>query len=1366
MRERLRCWLNVVAGVLLCVGTADAVEPWADSKLPVTSGLELWLDARQAVGDQPLPSTGPLTTWRDASGQQRDLRQDAADAQPSVITVGDSALVRFDGLDDHLRNVGSGPELSPLTVFVVAAPRHNLGLFRALLAFNAEEQRDYQSGLTIDMGPAATPRFSILNVEGRGFGGAFNLRTRDSAFGQLHVIEVTSDGQQPTIRLAIDGQAEGERPRAREPLSMAEITVGARYYNNGAGPQHVDGFGRSDVAEVLVYSRALTAEETVSVREYLNAKHAALRNALPPDADAHAEPLLPVQNPPAIQMFLPGFTVRELPVELTNINNVKYREDGTLVALGYDGRVWLLRDTNDDGLEDQAQLFWENKDGLRATIGMDLTPPGYPHGDGVLITGKTRCLLLVDSDHDGRADQELEVAGGWKEGFVNVDGLGATFDRRDGSVYFGRGTYNFTDPLLRDKDGIPHYSMTDESGAILHVSPDFKTREIVATGIRFPVALRFNRHGDLFATDQEGATWVPNGNPFDELLHIQAGRHYGFPARHPTHLPAVIDEPSTFDYAPQHQSTCGLNFNEPVLEGGPVFGPAAWAGDALVAGESRGKLYRTQLVKSTMGYVARTHLLGNVSLLTIDACVGPQGELVVTCHSGGPDWGTGPSGKGKLFKITYTDRDHPQPVLAWPVGPREVRVEFDRPLDPQMLQDAGRLSKLTAGAAVRAGDRFETFWPGYAVVQAQKLAPRFNVPLHALQLTPDRRTLVLATDSTAEAVHYALLLPGMGRPTGDAETGVLPQHAAIDIDFDLTGCQATWTPADGSPAWSGWLPHLDLQVSRELTAGSASHDALWTGLEQPGELVLGTQLDLRDMLHPAVQPGSQLDFEYPPETVTVHVAASVPVDLRASGSDFQANSHGQSVSFTQVREPEEDYDVELRVKHAGGPLTLVPSWTTNEDQRSRPFPLRRLLVPWAKKDTGTRESVELPPAPELAGGSWARGRREFFGEQAACFKCHAIHGQGATIGPDLSNLIHRDYASVFRDVTQPSFAINPDHLSYAVVLNDGRTLNGVLQSTADKVRIGDTKGVITEISRGDIEELRPLSISTMPEGLPKLIGPDRLRDLLTFLLTPPPQMPRDLAGPRPKPRTVAEVQAVLAGAPEPPAAIRPLRVVLVAGPKDHGPGEHDYPAWQKAWAELLSVGNQVAVATAWEWPGKEEFQKADVLVFYQHGDWNADRAADVDAFLERGGGLVYIHWAVDGRQFGREFAERIGLAALGGVGFRHGELTLNFQRETEHPVIRNFDSLTLTDETYWKMVGPLTQDRILATAIEEGAAQPQLWTLEPHRGRVFVSIPGHYSWTFDDPLFRVLLLRGIAWTAREPVDRFNELVWPGAAIAK
>ena len=61
--------------------------------------------------------------------------------------------------------------------------------------------------------------------------------------------------------------------------------------------------------------------------------------------------------------------------------------------------------------------------------------------------------------------------------------------------------------------------------------------------------------------------------------------------------------------------------------------------------------------------------------------------------------------------------------------------------------------------------------------------------------------------------------------------------------------------------------------------------------------------------------------------------------------------------------------------------------------------------------------------------------------------------------------------------------------------------------------------------------------------------------------------------------------------------------------------------------------------------------------------------------------------------------------------------------------------------------------------------QPLFWTLEPSKGRVFVSIPGHFAWTFDDPLFRLLLLRGIAWAAGEPVDRFNELAPLGARIA-
>ena len=47
---------------------------------------------------------------------------------------------------------------------------------------------------------------------------------------------------------------------------------------------------------------------------------------------------------------------------------------------------------------------------------------------------------------------------------------------------------------------------------------------------------------------------------------------------------------------------------------------------------------------------------------------------------------------------------------------------------------------------------------------------------------------------------------------------------------------------------------------------------------------------------------------------------------------------------------------------------------------------------------------------------------------------------------------------------------------------------------------------------------------------------------------------------------------------------------------------------------------------------------------------------------------------------------------------------------------------------------------------------------------MFVSIPGHYMWTFDDPVFRAVLFRGIAWTGHRNVDRFNDLVTLDARI--
>ena len=255
----------------------------------------------------------------------------------------------------------------------------------------------------------------------------------------------------------------------------------------------------------------------------------------------------------------------------------------------------------------------------------------------------------------------------------------------------------------------------------------------------------------------------------------------------------------------------------------------------------------------------------------------------------------------------------------------------------------------------------------------------------------------------------------------------------------------------------------------------------------------------------------------------------------------------------------------------------------------------------------------------------------------------------------------------------------------------------------------------------------------------------------------------------PSARTQAEVDQLLAGADEAAAAADqaapPLRIVLVSGPKDHEKGEHDYPAWIKVWSRLLARAPRTEIDTAYEFPSPEQIENADVLVFFQRGRWDDERAAAIDPFLARGGGAVYVHWAVDGQGGQEEFAKRIGLASLGGsIRYRHGPMNIDLRPGVDHPIARNLDKIDLVDEAYWKLTGDPSQLNLIGTSTEDGEPQPTFWTVERGRGRVFVSIPGHYSWTFDDPAFRALVLRGIAWSARRDVDRFNELVTLDARV--
>src|SRR5262249_22516053 len=151
------------------------------------------------------------------------------------------------------------------------------------------------------------------------------------------------------------------------------------------------------------------------------------------------------------------------------------------------------------------------------------------------------------------------------------------------------------------------------------------------------------------------------------------------------------------------------------------------------------------------------------------------------------------------------------------------------------------------------------------------------------------------------------------------------------------------------------------------------------------------------------------------------------------------------------------------------------------------------------------------------------------------------------------------------------------------------------------------------------------------------------RDLLAYLLVEP-LVPAAIERPgAPEPRPRAEVEAALAGMRVPDGPGRKLRVLLAAGPKDHGPSEHHYPLWQRRWFTLLSLAENVSVEMDEGWPGAERLKKADVLVIYSaNPGWTAEAGKELEAFLARGGGAVFIHWAVNGHRAVEALSDRIG----------------------------------------------------------------------------------------------------------------------------
>ena len=136
------------------------------------------------------------------------------------------------------------------------------------------------------------------------------------------------------------------------------------------------------------------------------------------------------------------------------------------------------------------------------------------------------------------------------------------------------------------------------------------------------------------------------------------------------------------------------------------------------------------------------------------------------------------------------------------------------------------------------------------------------------------------------------------------------------------------------------------------------------------------------------------------------------------------------------------------------------------------------------------------PALQLAGEA-GRGKAIFL---QRCLACHRAGGEGGNVGPDLASVQSNGKEVLLRNLIDPNLAVAPQFAAYEVVRKNDETLVGIIVSEGDTsitLRGADAKDVT--LPRSQIQTLRGLGRSLMPEGLEEGLSPAEMADLLEYL---------------------------------------------------------------------------------------------------------------------------------------------------------------------------------------------------------------------------------------------------------------------------
>jgi type 1 glutamine amidotransferase len=245
---------------------------------------------------------------------------------------------------------------------------------------------------------------------------------------------------------------------------------------------------------------------------------------------------------------------------------------------------------------------------------------------------------------------------------------------------------------------------------------------------------------------------------------------------------------------------------------------------------------------------------------------------------------------------------------------------------------------------------------------------------------------------------------------------------------------------------------------------------------------------------------------------------------------------------------------------------------------------------------------------------------------------------------------------------------------------------------------------------------------------------------------------------------------------QPPDGAKVKKIVLVAGRKSHGKGEHEFFAGCALLMKMLQQTSGVFPVMARDgWPkNPHTFEGAKSVVFFMDGGGGhpiiqKDHREVVQKLMDQGVGFVNLHYAVE---YPKSQSDHV-LQWLGGyyeTGFStNPHWKAEIKTLPEHPITRGVQPFALQDEWYFNIrfkpelegVTPILKalppfDKRGTAAAREHKDREEIlaWAFNrTNGGRSFGFTGAHFHRNWGDENFRRLVVNAILWTAKLEVSK-------------